>query len=169
MAEGAWTAERRAAIHLTVQAILAALLTAVSYMAFPWGGAYAEVYLSVRRRLMPAEIPPALLNLAAPSLILLMVVNQALAIPAIARSTLARSRRFLVGGSILLAFIGVLGFPGASHDLELYHAHARMAVQGANPYLTTPQQAFGESLSETVPWPDQLAPYGPVPIGLLRS
>jgi hypothetical protein len=160
------TADRRAAIHLIVQAALAALLAAASYMAFPWSAAFAEVFLRVRGGLMPAEMPPALFNLAAPVLILLMVVNQAIAIPAVARSRLAGSRRFLVGGSLLLAVIGVMSFPGASHDLELYHAHARMSVHGINPYQTTPQQALGESLSETMPWPDQHAPYGPLAIGM---
>jgi len=159
------TTERIIAIHFAAQLVLTLLLTASSYVVPPWSGAYAEVLLGFRSR-MPTGIPPTLLHLTTPSVILLMVVNQALAILAIVRSSLPVSRRLLVGGSLLLALIGVLSFPGGSHDLELYHAHARMVQSGANPYLVSPLQAFGQALSKTMPWPEQLAPYGPLSIGV---
>lgn len=161
-----WTPERRASVHLAVQAILTLLLTAVSYVATPWSEAYSEVFFSIRGRLMSPGMPPTPLNLLTPAIILLMVVNQAMSIPVIIRSRLATSRWFLVGGSVLLALISILSFPAASHDLELYHAHARMAIHGVNPYQLTPRQVFGETLSSTMPWPDQLAPYGPLSIGM---
>ena len=159
--------DRRGATAFALQLVLAISLVAASYLVPPWSAAYADVRSWVGRQLWPVGTSPSWPGLAVPLIVLLMVVNQELAIRAIRLRPATESIAGLIGGAAVLGAVSVLLFPGGSHDLELYHAHARMvALAHASPYTTTPAQALGPQLAPTMTWADQLAPYGPLAIGI---
>jgi hypothetical protein len=149
------------------QLALTLALVAASYLVPPWSPAYAGARSWVQVRFSAVGAPPAWPGITVPLIVLLMALNQELAVRAVGRGVKPRSHRGVIGGALFLGAISVFIFPGGSNDLELYHAHARMlAREHASPYRTTPAQALGADLPATMPWADQLAPYGPLALGL---
>ncbi len=153
----------RAAGHLA----LAGGIVLLSYVHPPW---HAAAYAEMRQVLLPAgaALPPGVPLIALillPALAALMAWNAARLSAALARVSASPVRPVVVV-AVALVFLSVAVFPFLSHDLELYHAHAKMlAEHGVSPYRSTPRQVLG-SIPRGMPWPDQLAPYGPVPLVL---
>jgi hypothetical protein len=88
------------------------------------------------------------------------------------RAALDREASRVSLGSVLalgcaMTALSVAIFPFLSHDLELYHAHGRMLAEaGANPYTLTPARVLRGALRQGIPWANQPAPYGPLPLAL---
>jgi len=158
------------AIAGAFQIVLALGLVVLSFLHWPW---HPEVYIHIRRRILGVitdlfgTIPPIVPILFLPLLIGMMVWNKQRMVREleVERNGERSKRLMIVTGELIL--VGLFMFPFLSHDLELYHAHARMvAVEQVSPYLSTPEEALQRALSESTPWSGQPAPYGPLAIGM---
>jgi len=159
-----------AGARTALELALGVLLLGLSYLHPPW---HWKAYPGVRPqlgRLVGADAAAAV-AVAAVALLPLVVLGMAWNATAtrrlVERGVPANGMRLVVAGAAALVLVSLALFPFLSHDLELYHAHARMlAEHGTSPYRATPDQVLGEGLSPTMPWSTQRAPYGPVPIAL---